>query len=71
MPDGVVVAIYVLAVCVGLITGRGLYALWLAHVRHRERQPDCPARGEVLREARRVQLDIDELTMPRKAQPHG
>ena len=62
MPDLWVVVLLVVSVAVGLLTGRGLYALWLAHLRHNEKRPDCPERGEVLRDAKRVQLDIDQLT---------
>ena len=62
MPDWVMIFSTIVAVCVGLLTGRGLYALWLGHLRHKEKRPDCPARGQVLEDARRVQLDIDQLT---------
>jgi hypothetical protein len=68
MPDGWIVVIYIVAIAAGLLIGRGLWALYVSFRVHR---PDCPYRDEVLAEAMRVKLDIDDLVMGRKAQPHG
>jgi hypothetical protein len=59
MDSSWVVVVVIIGAGVGLLTGRGLWALYLTHRSHR---PDCPYRHEVLRDARRVQIDIEQLT---------
>ena len=47
---------------VGLLLGRAVYAFWLAFVTHK---PECPNKQAVLDNARRVAVDVDDLTMNR------
>ena len=47
-----------ISIAVGLFVGQRVWAFrtaWLSH------NPSCPAKQEVLDEAKRVQLDIDQL----------
>ena len=57
MTPALVIA-YIAFLVAGLLLGRWAYALWLGYEAH---APNCPRKNDVIEEARRVQLDIDQL----------
>ena len=59
MSDEVIVFVVIGQVIAGLLIGRALWAIRLAH---RENLPNIVEHRRILDDAKRVQLDVDELT---------
>jgi len=59
MSDSGVVGIAIASVIVGLLAGRALWAIRLAH---KKNLPNIAEHRRILDDAKRVQLDVDELT---------
>ena len=59
MNDQWAVIIVVISSIIGLLVGRGLWALYISH---RHNLPTIVERHRILDDAKRVQLDVDELT---------